>query len=341
MAYPNFISDPVQPPIVKVTLDRPAAPPFLLDDPPFIPIWVLLLCFIQRQAALSHKPLKPLPLPVTVWDIIKQPFQIHWPTEPERPYRVLPPQFRARADHPKALQNTLHLRFFYRGGISVPNLPSKGIFQLLQAFLIVRIHRHWLFQHIIQVKPRPAVYNKGCLGQNILVHLVQRVPKLRHTYPVQVKHQSIKIPGIFTAPPQTKIGNRGHNSEIGVLQLPQLVQLVSDSTAFRFTVPLDLQGDPSRLIDLDFLNRHRNPISLPVLKMSLPLERTLREYLPIKLIRRHRLQKPFQMLILFLIKLPLPFQSLLLIRHSLHLFSYILQTHRGKRGSQRAAPSGP
>ena len=88
MAYPNFISDPVQPPIVKVTLDRPAAPPFLLDDPPFIPIWVLLLCFIQRKAALSHKPLKPLPLPVTVWDIIKQPFQIHWPPEPERPYSV-------------------------------------------------------------------------------------------------------------------------------------------------------------------------------------------------------------------------------------------------------------
>ena len=27
--------------------------------------------------------------------------------------------------------------------------PSKGIFQLLQAFLVVRIHRHWLFQHII------------------------------------------------------------------------------------------------------------------------------------------------------------------------------------------------
>ena len=149
MAYPNFVSNPVQPPIVKVTLDRPTTPPFLLDDPPFIPIWVLLLCFIQRQAALSHKPLKPLPLPVAVRNIIEQLRQFHRPAKPERPHRVLPSQFRAGADHPKALQNALHLRFFYRGGISVPNLPSKGIFQLLQAFLVVRIHRHWLFQHII------------------------------------------------------------------------------------------------------------------------------------------------------------------------------------------------
>ena len=81
-----------------------------------------------------------------------------------------------------------------------------------------------------QVKPCPAVYNKGCLGQNILVHLVQRVPELGHTYPVQVKHQGIEIPGIFAAPPPSKIGDRGHNREIGVLQLPQLIQLISNGT---------------------------------------------------------------------------------------------------------------
>ena len=88
-------------------------------------------------------------LDVAVRNIIEQLRQFHRPAKPERPHRVLPSQFRAGADHPKALQNALHLRFFYRGGISVPNLPSKGIFQLLQAFLVVRIHRHWLFQHII------------------------------------------------------------------------------------------------------------------------------------------------------------------------------------------------
>ena len=291
MSHPDFIGDPVQPPVVKVTLDCPAAPPLLLDNPPLIPIRILLLRLGQRQAALSHKPLKPLLLPVTVRDIIKQPRQLHRPAEPERPHRVLTPQLRAGADHPKTLQNPLHLRLLDGGGKLIPNLPGKGIFQLFQAFLVVRVHRHRLFQHIIQVKPRPAVYNKGCLGQNILVHLVQRVPKLWHTHPVQVKDQGIEIPGIFAAPPPSKIGDRGHNREIGVLQLPQLVQLVSNGTAFRFTVPLNLQGNTSSLINLTFRHRHRDPVSLPVLKMTLPLERSFREDLTIKLIRLHRLQK--------------------------------------------------
>ena len=291
MAHPDFIGNPVQPPVVKVTLDRPAAPPLLLDDPPLIPIRVLLLRFVQRQAALSHKPLKPLLLPVAVRDIIKQPRQLHRPAEPERPHRVLSPQLRARADHPEALQNALHLRLLDGRGKLIPNLPGKGIFQLLQAFLVVRVHSHRLFQHIIQVKPCPAVYNKGCLGQNVLVHLVQSVPELGHTYPVQVKHQGIEIPGIFAASPPPKIRNRGHNRKISVLQLPQLVQLVSNGTAFRFTVPLDLQGDPSCLVNLTFRNRHRDPVSLPVLKMTFPLKRSFWKDLTIKLIRFHRLQK--------------------------------------------------
>ena len=116
-------------------------------------------------------------------------------------------------------------------------------------------------------------------------------PELGHTYPVQVKDQGIEIPGIFAAPPPSKIGDRGHNREIGVLQLPQLVQLVSNGTAFRFTVPLNLQGNTSSLVNLTFRHRHRDPVSLPVLKMTLPLERSFREDLTIKLIRLHRLQK--------------------------------------------------
>src|SRR5699024_6126775 len=48
------------------------------------------------------------------------------------------------------------------------------------------------------------------------------------------------------------------------------------------------------------------------------------------------------MLVLFPIKFPQPFQCCLLIRHSLHLFSYILQTHRGERwGGTKGPPPGP
>ena len=69
------------------------------------------------------------------------------------------------------------------------------------------------------------------------------------------------------------------------------LQIEGDGTAFRFTVPLDLQGDPGCFINLTFRHRHRDPVSLPVLKMALPLERSFREDLTIKLIRLHRLQK--------------------------------------------------
>ena len=34
-------------------------------------------------------------------------------------------------------------------------------------------------------------------------------------HPVKAKDQGIEIPGIFAAPPPSKIGDRGHNREIG------------------------------------------------------------------------------------------------------------------------------
>ena len=185
----------------------------------------------------------------------------------------------------------------------------------------MRVHRHRLFQHIIQVKTCPAVYNKGCLGQNILVHLVQRVPELGHTYPVQVKHQGIEIPGVLAAPTQPKIRDWRHNRKISILQLPQLIQLISNGTPFRLTIFLYLQSDPGCLVNLTFRHRHRNPVSLPVLKMALSLERSFRKNLTIKFIWLHRLQKLLQVLIFFPIKFPQPIQSRLLIHHPSHLFS--------------------
>ena len=149
MAHFDLVLDPVQPPVIEISLDRPAAPPLLLDDSPLIPVRVLLLRLGQRESPLPHETQELLLLPVAVRDKLQQLLQRHPPSEPIGRHRVLPAQLGAGADYPEALQNALHLRFFYRGGISVPNLPSKGIFQLLQAFLVVRIHRHWLFQHII------------------------------------------------------------------------------------------------------------------------------------------------------------------------------------------------
>ncbi len=115
----------------------------------------------------------------------------------------------------------------------------------------------------------------------------RRLLRLWHTHPVQVKDRGVEIPGIFAAPPPSqKIGDRGHNGGIGVLQLPQLVQLVSNRGAFRFTVGLDLQGNTGcHLLNLTFRHRHRDPVSLPVLKMTLPLRKMGWEDLTIKLIR--------------------------------------------------------
>ena len=202
----------------------------------------------------------------------------------------------------------MYLRFFNRGGIPVPYLPSEGIFQLLQAFLIVRIHRNRLLQDIIQVKPCPAVYNKGRLGKNILVHLVQRVPELRHTHPVQVEYHGIEIPGIFATPTPPKVRQRGHDGKVCVKNLRQLRQLIGDGVASGLTVSLNSQGNPSGL-----WNRHRNSVAFLILEMAFSLKTAHGEDLPVKLKRRHRLQELLQMLIFFTVQIPQVIHGRLLI----------------------------
>ena len=51
----------------------------------------------------------------------------------------------------------------------------------------------------------PAVYDKGSFGNNILIHLVQRITKLRHTDTIQIENDGIKISGILPATLLTKI----------------------------------------------------------------------------------------------------------------------------------------
>ena len=191
------------------------------------------------------------------------------------------------------------MRLLDGGGIPVPNLPGEGILQFLQTFLIVRVHRDRLFQHIIQVKPCPAVYDKGCLGKNILVHLVQRVTELGHTYPIQVKNHGIEIPGVLAAPPPPKVGQRGHDGEVRIKDFRQFRQFIGNGVAFGLAFLLDLQGDPRSLRRYC----HRNPVALCVLKMTLPLKTAHGKYFPVKLKGRDRLQKLLQMLILLPIQL--------------------------------------
>ena len=311
MAHPDLVPDPVQPPVVKVTLDRPAAPPLLLDDPPLVPVRVLLLRLSQREPTLPHEAHKVLLLPVAVRDKLQQPFQRHPPTEPVGRHRVLPAQFGAGADHPEPLQNALHLRLLDGRGVPVPYLPGKGILQFLQAFLVMWVHRDRLFQDIIQVKSSPAVYNKGCLGKNILVHLVQRVPELGHTHPIQIKDQGIEIPGVLTAPPPPKVRQRGHDSKVRIKNLRQLRQLVGDGIMLCLSSILNLQSNPCGL-----RHRYRNPVTLLVLIMAFPLKAAHREDLPVKLKGRDRFQKLLQMLIFFTIQCPHLLQIIPFFPHS-------------------------
>ena len=163
----------------------------------------------------------------------------------------------------------------------------------------MRVHRDRLFQDIIQVKSRSAVYDKGCLGKNIIVHLVERVPELRHPHPIQVKDQGIEIPRIFAAPLTPEIGDRGHDGKIRVVDLRQLRQFIGDGIAFGLALLLDLQSNPCSL----WRHRHRDPVTFRVLKMSLSLKAPHRKDLPVKLKGRDQLQELFQMLILFPIQI--------------------------------------
>ena len=167
------------------------------------------------------------------------------------------------------------------------------------------------------MKPRSAVYNKGCLGKNIIVHLVECVPELGHTHPIQVKDQGIEIPCIFAAPLTPEIGDRGHDGKIRVVDLRQLRQFIGDGIAFGLALLLDLQSNPCSLRR----HRHRDPVALRVLKMSLSLKAPHRKDLPVKLKRRDQLQKLLQMLILFPVQVLHPLHSGLLIHHPFSLAS--------------------
>ena len=267
MAHTDLIGDPMQPPIIEIPLHRPAPPALLLYHPALIPVRILLLRLGQRQTALSHERLYALLLTVTVWDIIKQLLQLHRTAIPIGHHRIVLSQLCAGSHHTKTLQNALHLRFTDGRGKPVPDLPGKGIFQFLQNFLILWIHGNRLGQHIIQVQPCPAVYYEGCFGNNILVHLMQRVTKLRHTYAVQIKHHRIEIPGILPTALPTKIRDGGHYCKIRVPNILQLLQLVRDHMTVGFAVSLNLQRNAV------FRRHHqRNTISLRVLKVASALK---------------------------------------------------------------------
>ena len=103
MTHLDLVLDPVQPPVIEIPLDRPAAPPLLLDNPPLVPVRVLLLRLGQRESPLPHKAQELLLLPVAVRDKLQQLLQRHPPAEPIGRHRVLPAEFGAGADHPEAL----------------------------------------------------------------------------------------------------------------------------------------------------------------------------------------------------------------------------------------------
>ena len=205
------------------------------------------------------------------------------------------------------------------------------------------------------MKPRPAVYNKGCLGQNILIHLVKRIPKLGHPHPIQIKHQGIEIPGILATPLPAKVGNRRHNSKIRIPKLFQLGQLVGNSIAFGLTVTLNFQSNPGYTVtarpSLAFWDCHSNSVTLRILKMAPPLKTANRKDLPVKLIGRDPLQKLLQILILFPVQILQPLHGGLLIhghtltskrkssKKKIRCGGERLRAGRGERGSQRAPPT--
>ena len=161
-----------------------------------------------------------------------------------------------------------------------------------------------------------AVYNKSRFGNDILVHLMQRIPELRHTYTVQIKNDGIEISGISPATLPTEVWDRRHDRKICILDISQFFQLVRNQMSSGPTVTFDLQRDPIFTTILLSWDGQRNSISFSIFIVALPLERTFRKYLSIKLKRLHRLPILPKMVVLFPIKRPLPLQSgLLIYRH--------------------------
>ena len=120
------------------------------------------------------------------------------------------------------------------------------------------------------------------------------------------------------------------------------------------TVTFNLQRDPIFTTILLSWDGQCNSISFSIFIVALPLERTFRKYLSIKLKRLHRLQILPEMVVLFPIKRPLPLQSSLLIYRHKNTSSPEKKKKqkektatrkppaggKGEKGSQRAPPTG-
>ena len=72
VTHPDLPADPVKPPIIEISFHCPATPFFMADYSPVIPLRIFFLCFSQRQAALLHDSLDPLPLPIGIRDKFQQ-----------------------------------------------------------------------------------------------------------------------------------------------------------------------------------------------------------------------------------------------------------------------------
>ena len=153
MAHTDLVLNTSQPPIIEISLHRPATSPLALHDPAFIPVRVLLLCCRQRHTTLFQNALQLLPFTVRRWYVSQQIIQLYPAPKLKRYHRIAFTQFCSGADYPEPLHKTLHLRLLNRGRVPVPNLPGQGILQFLQIMLILRIHRNRLGQNIIQVQP--------------------------------------------------------------------------------------------------------------------------------------------------------------------------------------------
>ena len=153
-----------------------------------------------------------------------------------------------------------------------PDLPGKSVFQFLQNLLILRVHRNRLRQHIIQMQAGSAVYHEGSPGNNVLVHLMQRIPELRHPYTVKVKDHRIEIPGILPrrCRPKYEIG------DMIVKSVPWISLSSSSSSVIKcrraFPSPSISNATPFSRLSCFFWNSQRNSVSLGIFIMPFPLK---------------------------------------------------------------------
>ena len=106
-------------------------------------------------------------------------------------------QLRGGADCSEGLEDTLELFIFVTAGITVPDTVCQSHFERIEAIKILAHCGNWSFKQIDHMDTVTRVDNVCSIGQNSVLHLIQKVIEFINTNIIKVKNHTKNLIGIL------------------------------------------------------------------------------------------------------------------------------------------------